>query len=231
MPPTRSRVATRADGDREDPEPGPRPHHRPRLARGRPGGTRLRPALTAQRRCRCRGEPPRPAARRLMSPLAAYSEGSLAPSLPERCRPLTLERPAVPGKVLGRVLALTESICRRRPEGPRASPQSGNRPAQGNQRCDFRLAAAHSPSRRQPRPRSDVVAAVTGRVRRGGPCWLLAGTRWGVARAAPVTAARAVNLVRAWPPRAVVGRRRPELPGSQFVIDGGRSRAADAQAV
>ena len=35
----------RRDGDREDPEPGSRPHDRPRLARGRPGGARLRQAV------------------------------------------------------------------------------------------------------------------------------------------------------------------------------------------
>src|SRR5262249_27414210 len=33
------------DGDREDPEPRPLPHDRPRLARGRPDGARLREAL------------------------------------------------------------------------------------------------------------------------------------------------------------------------------------------
>jgi pimeloyl-ACP methyl ester carboxylesterase len=34
-----------ANGDREDPEPGPLPHDRPRLARGRPDGARLRQAV------------------------------------------------------------------------------------------------------------------------------------------------------------------------------------------
>jgi hypothetical protein len=33
------------DGDREDPEPRPLPHDRPRLARGRPNGARLRQAV------------------------------------------------------------------------------------------------------------------------------------------------------------------------------------------
>src|SRR5262249_53005318 len=40
----------RRDGDREDAEPGPLPHDRPRLARSRPEGARLRQAIRLSRR-------------------------------------------------------------------------------------------------------------------------------------------------------------------------------------
>jgi non-heme chloroperoxidase len=46
----------RRDGDREDAEPGPLPHDRPRLARGRPDGARLRQAVRLSGHCAAQGE-------------------------------------------------------------------------------------------------------------------------------------------------------------------------------
>jgi non-heme chloroperoxidase len=47
----RQRRNPRRDGDREDPEPRPLPHDRPRLARGRPDGARLRQAVRLSGHC------------------------------------------------------------------------------------------------------------------------------------------------------------------------------------
>jgi non-heme chloroperoxidase len=113
----------RRDGDREDPEPGPRPHDRPRLARGCPDGPRLRHAvhLLSQPRCNTRGT-------RLAQSAPTTKRGrSSTSSPPDRTAPRSLSEPAV-GPIPPEAAQLSTGVlscCRRGETSPQLTAIKG----------------------------------------------------------------------------------------------------------